>query len=65
MFGNNVTFQCELNNGELVYVSCTQLNYLIQAEPNDLMFYTDADNNQGQCRKCELTFLSVEIINLG
>lgn len=65
MFGTNVTFQCLLDNDELVYVSCTELNEIIRAEPNDLIFYTDSDNNQGQCKKRELTFISVKVINVG
>lgn len=60
MFSKNATFECSLNNDTIVYVACSQLNDLIQSEPNDLMFYTDSDNCQGQCRKSELTFLSVD-----
>lgn len=59
MFFEHVTFQCQLNE-ETVYIDCTALNGLIMAEPNDWIFYTDSDNCQGQCRKKELTFLSVE-----
>ena len=54
-----ITFKCELN-GETVYIDCTDLNGLIMAEPNDLIFYSDYDGCQGQCRKKELTFLAIE-----
>lgn len=62
MFYDHVTFQCYLS-GITVWVSCTNLHGLIQAGPNDLMFYTDNDNVQGQCMKKELTFQMVEIID--
>jgi hypothetical protein len=57
-YNMKVVFQCDLN-GETVYVTATDLNGLISAGPNDLMFYTGSDNCQGQCKKKELTFLDI------
>ena len=59
MFKFNVTFKCQLAD-ETVYVDCSQLNSFINAESDALVFYTDLNNCQGQCRKSELTFISVE-----
>ncbi len=52
------TFLCDLN-GTTVYVACLELNEVIMAGPDDLMFYTDSDSCQGQCKKKELKFIMV------
>ena len=54
-----LTFKCQLAD-ETVYVNCIELNWLMIAEPNNWIYYIDSDNCQGQCRKKELIFISVE-----